>query len=465
MESFLKPLRRTILEYIRENRLFLRGDRVLVALSGGADSMALLDILASIPELRLQLVVAHMNHLLRVGEADGDERHAAATAAAYNLPFVSARVDVALLAKERGLSLEEAGREARYAFFRDAAKVHDCRVIAIGHHQDDQVETFLLRLLRGAGGSGLSAMRPLSGAGTLVRPLLCVSRSELEDYLLQRGISWRNDVSNVDTAFLRNRVRHELVPFLESFNPAVATTLSQTAEIIAADEELLESLATEAFERLFTVANSRGVASVAALLAESRAMRLRLIRKGVSAAKGDLRRISFRHIAAIEALLSSPRPGAGLCLPCGVRVKRLYGEIVFTTAEILPIPAGFQLEIASTGVYELPCGGTLQVQRLQSSVATGSADTLVLDAATVTLPLTVRYFHEGDRFVPLGMSGSKKIKDLFIDRKVPLELRRRTPLLLENGVIIWVCGLQASSRVEGCSGDGRSQSLVITFES
>lgn len=459
----MKPLRRIILEYIRENRLFVRGDRVLVALSGGADSMALLDILASLTELRLQLVVAHMNHMLRGPEADGDEEHAAATAAAYNLPFVSLRVDVALFAKERGLTLEEAGREARYAFFRDAAREHDCRVIAIGHHQDDQAETFLLRLLRGAGGSGLSAMRPASVAGTLVRPLLCVSRCELEDYLRLKGISWREDASNADTAFLRNRVRHELMPALESFNPAVAATLSQTAEIIAADEELLETLATEAFERLFTVANSRGVASVAALLAESRALRLRLIRKGVAAAKGDLRRISFRHIAAIEALLSSPRPGGGLSLPCGVKVKRIYGDIVFTTAETLPIPAGFQLEIKTAGVYDLPCGGTLQVQRLQSVVAGGSADTLVLDAATVTLPLTVRYFREGDRFNPLGMSGSKKLKDLFIDRKTPLELRRRTPLLLENGAIIWVCGVQASSRVAGRSDGVRSQSLVISY--
>ena len=427
--------------------------------------MALLDILASLTELKLQLVVAHMNHLLRGNEADEDEKHATATAAAYNLQFVALSVDVALLAKERGLTLEEAGREARYAFFRDAAIEHDCRVIATGHHQDDQAETFLLRLLRGAGGSGLSAMRPTSGAGTLVRPLLCVSRCELESYLRQRGINWREDASNADIAFLRNRVRHELVPVLESFNPAVATTLSQTAEIIAADEELLEVLASEAFARLFTVANSRGVASVAALLAESRSLRLRLIRKGVASAKGDLRRISFRHIAAIEALLSSPRPGAGLSLPCGVKVKRLYGEIVFTTAETLPIPAGYQLEIASAGVYELPCGGTLQVQSMQRSVVTGSADTLVLDGATVTLPLTVRYFHEGDRFVPLGMTGSKKLKDLFIDRKIPLELRRRTPLLLENGAIIWVCGLQASSRVGGQCGDGRSQSLVITYAS
>ena len=465
METVLKPLRRTILEYIRENHLFIRGDRVLVALSGGADSMALLDILASLGELRLQLVVAHLNHLLRGSDADGDEEHAAATAAAYNLPFVSARVDVALVARERGFTLEEAGREARYAFFRDAAGEHGCRVIAVGHHQDDQAETFLLRLLRGAGGSGLSAMRPASVAGTLVRPLLCVSRCELEGYLLQRGISWRNDVSNADTAFLRNRVRHELMPVLESFNPAVAATLSQTAEIIAADEELLETLTTEAFERLFTVANSRGVASVAALLAESRALRLRLLRKGVAAAKGDLRRISFKHIAAIETLLSSPRPGAGLSLPGGVKVKRLYGEIVFTTAEILPIPAGFQLEITSPGVYELPCGGTLQVQRLQSAVATGSADTLVLDAATVKLPLTVRYFREGDRFIPLGMSGSKKLKDLFIDRKIPLEMRRRTPLLLENGGIVWVCGLQASSRSDGRCGDGKSQALVISYTS
>lgn len=459
----MKSLRRTVLEYIRENHLFDRGDRVLVALSGGADSMALLDILASMTELRLQLVVAHMNHLLRGAEAEGDEMHAAATAATYHLPFVAVKTDVALFAKERGLALEEAGREARYAFLRDTAREHDCRVIAVGHHQDDQAETFLLRLLRGSGGSGLSAMRPASVAGTLVRPLLCVSRCELEDYLRQRGIRWREDASNADTAFLRNRVRHELMPVLESFNPAVTATLSQTAEIIAADEELLDSLATEAFARLFTVANSRGVASVAALLAESRALRLRLIRKGVSAAKGDLRRISFRHIAAIEALLSSPRPGAGLALPGGVKVKRLYGEIVFTTAEAVPIPAGFQLEIAAAGVYELPCGGTLQVQRLQGSVVTGSADTLVLDAATVSLPLTVRYFREGDRFTPLGMSGSKKLKDLFIDRKTPLELRRRTPLLLENGDIIWVCGLQASTRVAGQGGDGRSQSLVITY--
>ena len=193
--------------YIREHALCAPGDTLVVAFSGGADSASLLDILAHLPGYNLQLVVAHLNHLLRGAESDADELFARAAAERYGCLFALARVDVAALADETGLSLEEAGREARYAFFREVAAKYAAAAVAVGHHKGDQAETVLMRLLRGAGGSGLSGMRPKSADRMIVRPLLSLRRPEIEAYLHKGGLPWREDSSNAAVRFLRNRIQ------------------------------------------------------------------------------------------------------------------------------------------------------------------------------------------------------------------------------------------------------------------
>jgi tRNA(Ile)-lysidine synthase len=462
----MELLRKKVLRYIREHALCSPGDTLIVAFSGGADSTALLDILANLPGHNLELVVAHLNHLLRGAEADDDELFARAAAERYGCPFALARVDVAVLARQTGVSLEEAGREARYAFLREVAVKHAAVAVAVGHHKGDQAETILLRLLRGAGGSGLSGMRPKNSAGTIVRPLLFLRRPEIEAYLHKRGLSWREDSSNAEIRFLRNRIRHELLPYLESFNTDVEERLYRTAEALAADEEVLAAAAAGAFLRAVAVTASGADADIEALCREPLALRKRLYRQAIEIVKGDLRRISSTHLAAIDKLVFAARPNSELVLPGGIRVIRAYRLLRFTLQREEPLSGGGELLIARPGDYTLPCGGRLLIEESSESAATGHAtgvNTLVILAGQLQFPLTVRYFRAGDRFIPSGMTGRKKLKNLFIDRKIPLQTRKRIPLLADRGEIVWVCGVQAAEISRTIAVENCLPQLLLTY--
>ncbi|WP_243689383.1 tRNA lysidine(34) synthetase TilS [Geotalea toluenoxydans] len=204
---------RKVNSYIRAHRLISSGDTIIVAVSGGADSVALLDVLASLRSSKLRLIVAHLNHCLRGSESDADEAFVRKLAGKYGVCFVTKAVDVLALSRESKMSLEEAGRVARYRFFKELAINCKARSVAVAHHADDQAETVLMRLIRGAGGSGLRAMTSTT-AGLIIRPLLSVTRREIESYLDKKGLGYRTDSSNADLNFLRNRIRHELIPFL-----------------------------------------------------------------------------------------------------------------------------------------------------------------------------------------------------------------------------------------------------------
>ncbi len=439
-------LKKKVLRYIEENSLFAPGDTVVVAVSGGADSVALLDILASLGELRLNLVVAHLNHLLRGAEADADEEFVRRLAESYGLPVEVRRADVREKAAREGRSLEDAGRIARYAFLDALAASHEARVVALAHHADDQAETVLLRLLRGAGGSGLCAMTPMS-AGRYVRPLLNVTRGEIEAYLRKRGIAWRTDSSNDDTDFLRNRIRHELIPLLSTYNPAISERLAATAHALAADEEFLETATTTAFARHGRKGAEGVTLSVAGLLAEPRAIRLRLFRRAILLVKGDLARISFRHLQELDRLLFSSRPHLALTLPDGLHAAKSYGEISISTDEVQSPLQPDEICLDGPGRYPLPGGWVLTVDlaRPPADPRSAPATTVYFDLDQAPFPWRVRTFRPGDRFSPFGMDGHKKVKELFIDAKIPLSLRCRIPLLFCGDTLLWVGGMRRSS--------------------
>lgn len=462
----MELLRKKIARFVTEHGLCRPGDALIVAVSGGADSMALLDILAHLPGFDLKLVVAHLNHRLRGGEADADEEFARAAAERYGCPFEQAAVAVAELAAERGLSLEEAGREARYAFLQSVAGKYAAVAIAVGHHMDDQAETALMRLLRGAGGHGLAGMRPRNRAATLVRPLLCVRRREIETYLHQRGLTWREDSSNADAGFLRNRIRHELLPFLTKYNPEIVVSLNQTAAVLAADEELLDTVVAEVFTRTATVGPACVTLDLDALSRETVSLRKRLYRLAIQTVKGDLRRISFKHLASIDRQVYAVRPNSELSLPGGITVLRAYRLLRFSTGREYFQPAADELTLDLPGLYPLPCGGRLLLEKIDGPVAaSGNSGPAVLSlpAGQLQPPLKIRYFCNGDRFTPLGMTGSKKLKDLFSDRKIPVAARRRIPLLLAGGEIVWVCGVQAAAKTEAATAAAGLPWIRLTF--
>jgi tRNA(Ile)-lysidine synthase len=439
-------LNKKVLHYIEENSLFAPGDTIIVAVSGGADSVALLDILASLREFRLKLVVAHLNHLLRGAEADEDEGFVRKLAESYGLPVEVRRVDVRDKAAREGRSLEDAGRIARYAFLDALAASHEARVVALAHHADDQAETVLLRLLRGAGGSGLCAMTPMS-AGRYVRPLLNVTRREIEEYLRKRGIAWRTDSSNDDTDFLRNRIRHELIPLLSEYNPSISERLAATAHALAADEEFLETATTTAFARHGAKGAAGVTLSVPGLLTEPRAIRIRLFRRAILLVRGDLARISFRHLQELDRLLFSSRPHLALTLPDGLRAAKSYGEISISADEVQSPFQPDEICLNGPGHYPLPGGWVLAIDlaRPPADLKSAPATTAFFDLDQAPFPWRVRTFRPGDRFSPFGMNGHKKVKELFIDAKIPLSLRCRVPLLFCGDTLLWVGGMRRSS--------------------
>jgi len=454
---------KTLVAKIERLKLFRPAETVVVAVSGGADSVVLLDILNRIESGNLRLVVVHLNHCLRGAESDADEEFVAGLAAGYGVPSEAERADVAALSRELGVSLEDAGRRARYDFFARIARKYGATSIALAHHRDDQAETVLIRLLRGAGGSGLSAMA-LSSQGVLKRPLLKVSRAEIAQYLKVRKLTWRSDASNADTAILRNSIRHELIPFLARYNPNITERLAATAEILACDEELLEAQTEHAYARLTRPGGPAGSApsfDLARLAEEPRGMRLRLYRRALCAARGDLQRIGLSHLEAIDRLVLSPRPNCRVKLPGDCVVRRSYGLLQVTgCAE--PATPDLAAVIEGPGVYPLANGQQLRIESVPcpASLDAGSRRVAYFDPAAAPFPWQVRALLPGDRFRPLGMTGSQKVKSLFINEKIPPIERSRIPLLLSSGRIIWVCGLRVGdeARITGDPG------LVLSAE-
>lgn len=445
----MQLLRKKVLNFIREHGLFTPGEKVIVAFSGGADSMALLDILANLPDFPLELVLAHMNHQLRGDESDGDELFARSVAGKFALQLEISRVDVAAFAQAKGLSLEEAGREARRSFFLKVAKKHSADAVALGHHRDDQAETVLMRLVRGAAGSGLTGICPKKSDSVFVRPLLCLERAGIEAYLRKGALLWREDSSNSDIKFLRNRIRHELLPQLRSYNPGIVELLNQTAQALAADEELLDLIAGRAFSSMVLSSPAEVRINLDMLLNEPQALRKRLYRKAIAAFKGDLKRISAQHLADIDRLAVGGKGSGRLSLPAGVIVVREYSSLLLTAMPAAPVIYPGEISVDRCDSYPLQFGGSFSVESaaaLPPDWLQAGQYSMFLDLNQFPFPWTIRCFCEGDRFTPLGMKGRKKLKDLFIDRKIPLAGRKKIPLLLCGDEIIWVGGVQVSEK-------------------
>jgi len=454
MTSCNSTLSETAGRTIAEHRLLAPGSTVVVAVSGGIDSVALLDYLVSRTDLGLSLVVAHLNHCLRGGESDGDEAFVRQLAASHGLAIEVGRVDVRQLAAAQRLSLEEAGREERYRFFAGVAKRYGAAAIALAHHRDDQAETVLLRLLRGSGTAGLAAMPVRSADGICIRPFLHLGRTEIEAYAQGKGLSFRTDSSNSDTGFLRNRVRHSLIPDLETYNPAISRRLADTAALMAADEELLTAVVALRWPAVAQCREGAVALSRDALLAETSGMRFRIYRRALSEVKGDLRRIAFCHLQAIDRLLSGGPPNGMLDLPGGIRATRCYDELLVGRSEKADGAADYAVTISGEGCYLLPHGARIEVREGAPGGQSGR-NSILVDLGAVPFPWLVRSFRPGDRLVPVGMTGHRKVKELFIDEKIPRGLRPRIPLVFSGTTLFWVAGLRMAASARPVAADSR----------
>ena len=347
------------------------------------------------------------------------------------------------MASVKRLNLEDAGRRARIAFLDEICATYGAAAVALAHHADDQAETVLMRLLRGSGMTGLSGMAYRNSRG-YVRPLLDIPRSEIEQYLRGRGLTWREDASNSDTLYLRNRIRHELLPFLEGYNPAIRSCLAATAARIGDDEALLREVTEQAAAGACTMGEGEVVCSVAHLRTLHSALRRRVLRHALKQLTGTLEGVSQRHIDALSALIDSERPNLRLALPLGVAAVRAYDRLVcMKTGTVVPDTDG-ELLITEPGRYQLPSGGSLTIEVTSAATFLDDPCSAYFDLSTTPFPWLARTFCPGDRMTPFGMSGRKKVKDIFIDRKIPVSERRCIPLLMCGADLIWVAGVCTS---------------------
>lgn len=458
-------LRARALETIRRHGLARPGDRVLVGVSGGADSVALCLLLRELERDGMLTVagIAHLNHQLRGAEADEDEVFCAALAARLGVPFVAERIDVAALARAGKRSIEDAARVARYSFFERAADALSADVIAVAHTKEDQAETFLLRLLRGAGTRGLASIQPR--AGRVIRPLLDVERAALRQYLAALGEPFREDATNADVAIPRNRVRHELIPYLEShFSPGVTDVLARDAALARQDEQFLRDQAIELAARIVLTDVAAVTLDADGLRHAPRALSSRVAQAALQRLAGP-KSINFDHVERLLALALQEKPGGAgqggaVSLP-GQYALRTGNTIVLRPALSRVEGAGrgpgtmhansFVFSLSIPGEVELrPQGVTVQAElsapgadggRLKSGKWAGRGAEVGVAADTLQLPLAVRSRRPGDRFRPLGAPGRRKLQDFLVDRKVARAERDSLPLVVDGrDRIVWVVG-------------------------
>ena len=446
--SLPERVRRTI----HTHRLLRAGDRVLVALSGGPDSVALVDLLLDLQTTGDVIVagVAHFHHQIRGVDADGDEAFCRELAATLGLPIEVGRADVPHAAQQAGRSIEDMARELRYSFLEAAADRLRVDVIAVGHTLDDQAETFLLRLVRGAGSAGLSGIRPR--AGRVIRPLIDTPRADLRDYARRRALVSRDDPSNRDLGIPRNRVRHELIPYLErEFTPEIARVLAREASLARQDDERLQQ---EAIDLASTIVLSTNDAQTEIDIVGMRsihpALLSRIVRQALMRAAPG-RFVGFDHVEDVLELADA-REGMAVDLP-GQRATRRGNVIVLGP----PAPRQRRRDSAGMNSFRFPLsipgevtldnqGWAVSADRLDSLSRPGvfgpaRSREVAVAASPVALPLAIRSRRPGDRFRPLGMGHAKKLQDFLVDRKIPREIRDSLPLVVDReDRIVWVVG-------------------------
>lgn len=422
---------------LREQHLLSSGDRVLVAVSGGADSVALLHLLHALaPTFPFSLLAAHLDHGMRP-ESPADADFVRQLCARLGVFLVEEKVDVPLLAAARRRGLEEAARDCRRQFLQQAAACHGCSAVALGHHRDDQTETVLFRLLRGSALSGLAAMRP--HAPPFIRPLLTFTRQQIREFINREGLVFIEDTSNADVTFTRNRIRHQLLPALRDFNPRIDEHLARFSSRLALEEDYWAAEERRLLAELGQIGDAEVSFERSRLLRLHPAVRLRLLRRALLMVRGDLLEVAACHLEAVEGMLLADRPQAELHLP-GAWAARRYERLWLRRAAPEDLPPVL-VTIEGPGVYSLPCGGEVEVSLLPSALGQGR-HVAEFSAAEVRFPLILRSPRPGDRLRPAGMAGSKKLKDLLIDAKVPQEARRRLLLVVADDEILWVVGMR-----------------------
>lgn len=430
--------------FILSQGMVQSGHSVLVAVSGGADSMCLLDILCNL-DMDIHIFAAHYNHGLRSEESDRDEGFVNEYCKSRSIQCFCKKGDVAAAAMATGRGIEETAREMRYAFLQESAGFCGADRIATAHNADDNVETVLMNIIRGAGLDGICGIPPVRD--NIIRPLLCMTRGKIEDYLKHSGVPNTFDSSNIDQTFTRNRLRHRVVPVLRELNPDLSMSVMSMTQRLRADRECLSVWAREIFDGAISVGvDVRG--EVSALLELPEAIRSRVIRLALDTigVTGD-----SRIVRSIDELLCSENPSARISLRGGRSARREYGEIVFCHDAALT--NGFQpINLDMDSETYIPELG-IQIICGTGKVSNNSLNNFYFKNSDICGNIAVRPRYQGDKITLAGRKCTKTLKKLFIEAKIPEVDRSRIPVFTDDKGVIAVMGLGIAQRCVPSDGD------------
>jgi tRNA(Ile)-lysidine synthase len=469
-----EPLEQKVLRFIREH-LLLTQPQLVVAVSGGPDSVCLLHILFKLKdELGIGLHVAHLNHQLRGADSKADAEYVANLARQLNLPVIVEQKNVRAYKARHHISLEEAAREVRYSFLARVAGSIGTDYVAVGHTRNDNIETILLHLIRGTGTRGLRGLVPLTQLQysgdkvTVVRPLLEVTREETLDYCNNHHLEPRLDVSNLSTSPLRNRIRHQLIPLLHSYNLRADEALLRTSRIAQEELAFLDKECTRLWPEIVQKQGDSLIFSRVKFTGLPVALQRHMLRMGMEGLIGNLKDIESRHIEEMVSALSKPA-GKKLTLPEGVIFAIDYDRYLLG-----PDPISLSPFPLLTGEFPLSIPGETCVSgwQVRATVTSTPVDniqteepgrfTACFDRKKVGDRLLVHTRRPGDRFQPLGMNDTKKLAEFMIDAKIPSAWRDRIPIVSSMNQVIWVVGWRIDDRVKVTN--GTKQVLCLEFE-
>jgi tRNA(Ile)-lysidine synthase len=483
------PLAQGVLENIRRSAMLVPGDRVGVAVSGGADSLALLRLLEELrSELGITLLVIHLDHSLRGAESKADAQFVEDVARTSGLEFILGCEDVATEAVRRRWNLEDAGRRLRYAFFERLVREGRATRIAVAHTADDQAETVLAHLIRGTGPTGLAGIYPI--INSIVRPLLGVRREETREYLRSSGQTWREDSSNRDVQRMRARIREQLIPILErDFSPAIVPHLNELSRFAREEEMFWDALAENRFRTHARKTGEDLTIRIQDLLSPLglratpgekhiawRTLTERLIRRLYEGLRGDHRELGARHVAQVIRLASESTSGRRVELPNGIVVERSFDDLIFSPGGAVKGPRAEGETIASWHAYhyvvDLPDRGAATIcvpelgKRFHLKVidwplaeSDTKRDGEALDADLLRTPLILRNWRPGDAYRPRGRRQARKLKQMFLAGRVPSRERSGWPVLESGGKVIWTRGMPPAD--EFCAREGTRSGVVI----
>lgn len=453
-----EPLEQKVLGFINENCLLSGQGRLVVAVSGGPDSICLLHILVKLREiLGLELHIAHLDHQLRGDDSRADARYVSRLAEELGIPATIEQRDVKTYQAEYHTSLEEAAREVRYSFLSQVAESTGAAHTAVGHTADDQVETVLMHLVRGTGTRGLRGLQPSTlfhfpgSSLTVIRPLLAVTRQDVLDYCKHYKLKPRTDISNLSLSPLRNRIRHQLIPLLQTYNPRVNEALLRMTGIINDDLSFLDSESNNLWNKVADRQNDIIFLDKTIFLELSPAIQRTILRRAMENLLNNIKDIEARHIESIMNALDKPA-GKRLDLPRGMVFtieydRYLLGPDISTSSPFPPLKDEYALNIPGETVFS---GWRVTASLINREQMTDKENnfTAFFDIDSTGRQMTVRSRREGDRFQPLGMNNSKKLGEFMIDTKIPGTWREHIPIVCSPQHILWVVGWRIDNRVK-----------------